>query len=246
MNPMISTILFLAQQIAEPTTPPQPDLLQTLLPFVFMGVLYYFLLIRRQQKRRKQHEQLVRKPVRPLYVRLAIARELNLLKLFRRCYEYLVAGANLLQSPFLLALRLYFFWQLFLNGKGKLENIGKVTDFFGSLGIPLPTLNAYFIGSLECFGSLLLIIGLASRPLSLLIVIWMTVFYLTADFEAVSNIFSDPDKFVKADPFPFILTAFIVLVSGPGRFSVDALIKRRVGREAEAYQHQRWSVTDPA
>jgi hypothetical protein len=27
------------------------------------------------------------------------------------------------------------------------------------LGIPLPTLNAYFIGSLECFGGLLLIIA---------------------------------------------------------------------------------------
>ena len=100
---------------------------------------------------------------------------------------------------FLLVLRLYFFWQLFLTGKGKLGNIEKVSEFFGSLGIPLANLNAYFIGSLECFGSLLLIIGLASRPLALLIVISMAVAYVTADFEAVSSIFSDPDKFVKAD-----------------------------------------------
>jgi putative oxidoreductase len=152
--------------------------------------------------------------------------------LLRSGYELLVAGGAVMQSPFLLALRLYFFWQLFLTGQGKLENIGKVTEFFASLGIPLPTLNAYFIGSLECFGSLLLIIGLASRPLSLLIVISMTVAYLTADFEAVSNIFSDPDKFVKADPFPFLLAALIVLVFGPGRFSVDALLKWRAGKLA--------------
>jgi preprotein translocase subunit YajC len=59
MYPMISTILFLAQQSAGPTVPPQPDMLQTLLPFLFMGVLFYFLLIRPQQKRRKQHEQLM-------------------------------------------------------------------------------------------------------------------------------------------------------------------------------------------
>ena len=126
--------------------------------------------------------------------------------IIRRAYEVLVTGANFLQSPLLLALRLYFFWQLFLTGKGKLSNIGKVSEFFTSLHIPLPTLNAYFIGSLECFGSLLLIIGLASRPLSLLIVFSMTVAYLAADFEAVSSIFNDPDKFVKADPFPFLLT----------------------------------------
>ena len=59
-----------------------------------------------------------------------------------------------------------------------------------------------------------------------LIVISMSVAYLTADFQAVSNIFSDPDQFVKADPFPFWLTALIVVVFGPGMFSIDALIER--------------------
>ena len=150
--------------------------------------------------------------------------------IIRRAYELLVTATNFLQSPLLLALRVYFFWQLFLTGKGKLSNIGKVSEFFTSLGIPLPTLNAYFIGSLECFGSLLLIIGLASRPLSLLIVISMTVAYLAGDFEAVMNIFSDPDKFVKADPFPFLLTALIILVFGPGLFSIDALMKQILRR----------------
>jgi preprotein translocase subunit YajC len=58
MHPMISTILFLAQQSA-PAAPPQADLLQTLLPFLFMGVLFYFLLIRPQQKKQKQHQQLL-------------------------------------------------------------------------------------------------------------------------------------------------------------------------------------------
>ena len=148
-----------------------------------------------------------------------------------RAYELLVTGANFLQSPLLFVLRVYFFWQLFLAGKGKLSNIGKVSEFFASLGIPLPTVNAYFIGSLECFGSLLLIIGLASRPLSLLIVISMTVACLAADFEAVSSIFSDPDKFVKADPFPFLLIAVIVLVFGPGLFSIDALMERMLRRK---------------
>ena len=155
----------------------------------------------------------------------------NVHDIIRRAYELLVIATDLLQSPLLLALRLYFFWQLFLTGKGKLSNIGKVSEFFTTLGIPLPTLNAYFIGSLECFGSLLLIIGLASRPLSLLIVISMTVAYLAGDFEAVMNIFSDPDKFVKADPFPFLLTALIILVFGPGLFSIDALMKQILRRK---------------
>jgi hypothetical protein len=55
-------------------------------------------------------------------------------------------------------------------------------------------------------------------------------------FRAVSGMFSDPDKFVKADPFPFLLTALIVFVFGSGRFSVDALLKWRSSKLAEKRQ----------
>ena len=58
MHPMISTIFFLAQQTATPAQP-QPDLFSTLLPFLFMGVVFYFILIRPQQKKQKQHQQLL-------------------------------------------------------------------------------------------------------------------------------------------------------------------------------------------
>ena len=149
----------------------------------------------------------------------------TIINLIRRDYELLVASGNLLQSPLLLVLRVYFFWQLFMTGQGHLANIGKVSEFFVSLGIPFPTLNAYLSSSVECFGSLLLIIGLASRLAAIPVAVTMAVAYLTADLEAVTSIFSDPDKFVKADPFPYFICAVIVLVFGPGRFSIDALIK---------------------
>ena len=42
--------------------------------------------------------------------------------IIRRTNQLLVAGADLPKSPLLLALRLYFFWQLFLTGQGKLSN----------------------------------------------------------------------------------------------------------------------------
>ena len=150
--------------------------------------------------------------------------------LFRRGYEVLVSGANLLQSPFLLLLRIYFFWQLFQTGQGKLTHIDKISDYFVSLGIPLPTLNAYLAGATETFASLLLIVGLASRLSAIPVTMVMIVAYLTADFEAVTNFFNDPDKFVKADPFPFLITALVVLVFGPGKFSIDAVIKWIVDR----------------
>ena len=147
----------------------------------------------------------------------------KIFKLARSSYEFLLTGSSALQSPFLLLLRFYFFWQLFLTGKGKLANIVKVSEFFASLGIPLPTLNAYFIGSLECFGSLLLIIGLGSQPLALLIVLSMVVAYLTADFEAISSMFSDPDKFAKADPVSFLLAASLSFCLAAGASTGSAI-----------------------
>jgi putative oxidoreductase len=162
--------------------------------------------------------------------RLVLQTMSGILHLIRRAYELFVTAANFLQSPLLLVLRVYFCWQLYLTGKGKLSNIGKVIDFFTSLGIPAPALNAYFVSSLECFGGLLLIIGLASRPIAFMVLISMSVAYLTADLEAVQSIFSDYDKFVKADPFPFLLTALIILAFGPGLLSIDAILKRAVGQ----------------
>lgn len=166
----------------------------------------------------------------------------KIFKLFRRGYELLVAGGNTLQSPFLLVLRVYFFWQLFMTGQGHLANIGKVSDFFVSLGIPFPMLNAYLSSSVEFFGSLLLIVGLASRLTAIPVAVTMTVAYLTADLAAVTSIFSDPDKFVKADPFPYFICAFIVLIFGPGKFSIDALVKAKLEDRShtEAERSPRW------
>jgi putative oxidoreductase len=157
----------------------------------------------------------------------------KLLKLAQRCYEVVVLSANSLRAPLLLFLRIYFFLQLFFTGIGKLSNIGKISEYFTSLGIPLPSLNAYLAGATETFCSLFLIFGIASRLAAIPVVFTMIVAYLTADREAVASMLSDSDKFVKADPFPFLLVAAIVLAFGPGHLSVDAVFKRKLWQSAD-------------
>jgi putative oxidoreductase len=143
----------------------------------------------------------------------------------------LISVADLLLSPVLLVIRLYFFWQLFQTGLGKMSNIAKVAEYFGSLGIPLPALNARITCGVETFGSLLLIFGLATRPVALVVAFVMTVAYVTGDRAAVLQIFSDPDQFVKAAPFPFFVTALILFFAGPGWISVDKLLSRFFGNK---------------
>jgi putative oxidoreductase len=97
-------------------------------------------------------------------------------------------------------------------------------SFFTDLGIPAPTLNAYFNASLETVGGILLIVGLASRLISVPLLINMIVAYITADREAFTSFFSESGKFFAADPFPFLLVSLLILIFGPGKFSVDTLI----------------------
>ncbi len=141
--------------------------------------------------------------------------------------EFYQRYANLLsklQSPFLLAVRLYWGWHFFLTGRGKLMNIDRTAGFFASLNIPMPKLNAMVAGSTECFGGLLLLLGLGSRIITLPLAFTMVIAYVTADHEALANIFNDSDKFVTAAPFLFLYAALLILIFGPGKFSLDALL----------------------
>ena len=153
--------------------------------------------------------------------------------LVEKFYRWLIAFGSALQSPVLLAIRLFWGWQFFLTGKGKLADLSKPAQFFESLGIPFPHAQATLAGSVECFGGLLLLVGLASRLISLPLMILLTVAYLTADIDRVRAIFSDPDKFVTADEFLFLFAVVIIFVFGPGAFSLDALIGRFFKRSAE-------------
>jgi putative oxidoreductase len=143
-------------------------------------------------------------------------------------YLLLIRVASSLQSPFLLAVRLYWGWQFMETGWGKLTDIGKVIGFFTELGIPAPALNAYFVSALEFGGGVLLILGLGSRLIALPLVIDMLVAYITADREALFSIFSSPDKFTSAAPYTFLIASLIVLIFGPGKISADALLAGRI------------------
>jgi putative oxidoreductase len=147
-------------------------------------------------------------------------------------YHGISEKVSYLQSPFLLAVRLYWGWQFAQTGWGKMHNIAKITGFFTSLNIPFPALNAHFVSGLEFFGGVLLIVGLASRFAGFLLAANMLVAYWTADHEALVSILSDPGKFYVADPYTFLFASLMVLIFGAGIFSLDALTVRRLKEQA--------------
>ncbi len=152
---------------------------------------------------------------------------MSLPALVRNSYRVFTGLANRLQSPLLLLVRLYWGWQFAQSGWGRLHHLDRATEFFTSLGIPMPHANAIFISSLELVGGILLALGLGSRIVSFLLLGDMTVAFLTAEREALASIFSDPGKFYNADPYTFWFASLLILVFGPGLFAIDTWIERR-------------------
>jgi len=145
----------------------------------------------------------------------------------RRMYAWTVRAASTLQSPFLLFVRLYWGIQIGQNGWGKLHNLPHVTEFFASLGLPAPGLTAAFVATFEFLAGIFLALGLFNRLVGLMLFVDMFMAYATADREALFSFIHNPDKFIAADPYTYLFAALIILIFGPGLFSLDTLLLRR-------------------
>ncbi|MEW5797843.1 MAG: DoxX family protein [Bacteroidota bacterium] len=131
----------------------------------------------------------------------------------------------LLQHPLLLLIRLYWGYDFYQSGVGKLNNLENTIEFFASLNIPFPAFNAVFVGYMEMFGGILFLAGFGVRYFTIPLIVNMCVAYATDDREALLNVFSDPESFVAATPFQHLLALLIVYVYGAGFFSIDWLIE---------------------
>jgi putative oxidoreductase len=143
----------------------------------------------------------------------------------RQLHNRVFRLTSYIQSSLLLFVRLYWGWQLWQSGWGKLHNLEKVTEFFTSLNLPAPTQMAVLIACVEFFGGILVALGAFSRVTSLVLTVNLIMAYVLADREALFSIFSDPDKFMGAAPFTFLLASLLVLIFGAGKLSADETVR---------------------
>jgi putative oxidoreductase len=143
-----------------------------------------------------------------------------------RLYDSAAALLNYLRSPLLLAIRLYWGWELAQDGWGKLNHLDKVTDFFSTLNLPHPHVTAIGVSLLELVGGAFLVLGIATRLMALLLFVNMTVAFWIAEREALGSIFSDPDKFTAASAYGDWFATLLILILGPGYLAVDTLLRR--------------------
>ena len=147
-------------------------------------------------------------------------------------HGWLVVITNHLQSPLLWFMRFAFGIQLMQAGVGKLLNIQQPIGYFTSLNIPFPVENAWLVAFTETFGGIFLALGLLSRLTCIPLVINFIVAYITTQQKGLGELLGfDSGDFTADAAFPFLATALVVLIFGPGAYSLDYLITIWRGKE---------------
>ncbi len=128
-----------------------------------------------------------------------------------------------------------FFWEGILKFVYVNQGVGRFTK----LGIPFPQYTATFIGCLEIVGGLLLLSGLLTRLIAIPFVIEMIVAILST--KVALYLGTSPLPLPPALPkvgfwavlhegrsdYAQILTSMFLLINGPGKWSLDALLLRK-------------------
>lgn len=128
-----------------------------------------------------------------------------------------------------------FLWEGILKFVYANQGIGRFTK----LGLPFPAFTADFVASLEIAGGLLLISGLLTRLIAVPFIIEMMVAILSTKITMYLG--TSPLPLPPAPPrvgmwavlhevrseYAQIMTVIFLLVNGPGRWSLDALLQKR-------------------
>ena len=125
-------------------------------------------------------------------------------------------------------------------GWGKLQNLDRVIEFFRSLGIPAPELQAPFVAATELSCGVLLVLGLATRFAAVPLVVTMLVAIRTALWTELEGVI---DLFGREEYLFIVLLAWLT-VSGAGAVSLDAAVARFL-RAGPAHRREASRVASP-
>ena len=147
-----------------------------------------------------------------------------------------------------------FLWEGVLKFVYVNQGVGRFTK----LGMPLPHFTANFVACLEIGGGILLLSGLLTRLIAIPFVIEMIVAILSTKISLYLG--TSPLPLPPALPrvgawavlheirsdYAQLLTVIFLLVNGPGRWSLDAMLRRTKARESLLPIRKRERAKSPA
>jgi len=141
-----------------------------------------------------------------------------------RIFNTLAQKAGRLSDVSLLIFRLLLSYGFYTPAMNKIRNIEAIAGWFAEMNFVFPKVNAYLAATTEFSGFILLFLGLGTRliaiPLMFVMIVAITTVHLGNGFEAGNNGFEIP--------LYYLAMLFSLVVYGPGKFSLDQLIKKRL------------------
>lgn len=139
------------------------------------------------------------------------------------CSKFLALAHKLKDLPPLI-FRFILAYGFFEPALKKLNNFNDIVGWFGSgLHIPFPYLNAVMAVTVENLAYVLLPLGLATRlisiPLMVVMVVAIVTVHLDNGFACSKNGFEIP--------FYYFFMLFSLAITGPGKLSLDALLAKK-------------------
>ncbi len=121
-------------------------------------------------------------------------------------------------SAIILVGRILLSIMFIVAGFGKLTAIGGTAGYFGSLGIPAPTVVAVLVGLLELLGGLAVLVGFRTREAAGALAVFTVAASLLAHMD-----WSDGMQLMIFQKNLAVAGGFLILAAfGPGALSVDA------------------------
>ena len=128
---------------------------------------------------------------------------------------------------FILASRLVIAYGFAKPALMKLSDMTATASWFDSISIPFPTFTAYLVSSIETVGIILLILGLFTRPISILLSFVMMGAMV---FVHAIHGFSVADNGVEI-PLYYMIFLFIFASFGGGKYSLDHILFKDANNE---------------
>ena len=138
-----------------------------------------------------------------------------------------------------------FFWEGILKFVYVNQGVGRFTK----LGMPFPHFTAHFVGGLEIIGGLLLLSGLMTRLIAIPFIFEMIVAILSTKISLYLG--TSPLPLPPAPPqigmwavlhevrseYAQLLTSAFLLINGPGKWSLDAVLAKSTARSHTTMAH---------
>ena len=129
-----------------------------------------------------------------------------------------------------LLMRLIVGYTFMLAGWGKLTNLAQVTENFVSWGIPFPKLLTPFVSSVECFGGVMLILGLFTRIPAAMLAVVMIVAIRSAKWGDIDSL----ETLLGFEEMTYFAAFMWLAIVGPGAASLDRLLLNATGHSKES------------